>query len=211
MLLEIGLKPAISSIAETIVGTTLSNDYFGLCQVSALFVKEDMDYIDNMYYSYSLARHLEERLRNIFETRQQRPAMFFVKENTEHALRQYLVKGNYTQISNLTYSISFQIETNRESYNCGYLDDHLNAYIDLPGTYSDAYSYMSGKHRFQSNCTILKKSEGLPSTGVKKSLCFPSCLNANIGRFSLCNRIYKYNPCMLISSFRIQNCSKQWI
>ncbi|EPB89495.1 hypothetical protein HMPREF1544_03726 [Mucor circinelloides 1006PhL] len=93
MLLEAGLKPAISGIAEIIVGTILSNDHFGLYQVAALLAKKSVDFID-----VSFERFLEEKLAKLFQSRQRRPAMLFINEETKHLMRQYLARGSYTQI-----------------------------------------------------------------------------------------------------------------
>ncbi|KAK4521203.1 uncharacterized protein ATC70_013148 [Mucor velutinosus] len=166
MLLEIGLKPVVSIIAETIVGTTLSSDHFGLYPVSALFVKRGVGFVDNVYCSDCLQHHLEEKLAEFFQNHQQKPAMCFVDKEAEHALKQFLVKGNYKQIAGSTYTISMKIETEKSSFTYELLDDYRNAYQDIPGTYSR--SNLRRVQYFNSEYTILKKDKDLPSTGFKR-------------------------------------------
>lgn len=85
MLLEAGLKPVVSNIAETIVGTTFSIDHFGLYPISALLVKGGVDFIDNAYCANCLQHCLKEKLAKVFRNHQQKPTMFFVNKETEHA------------------------------------------------------------------------------------------------------------------------------
>ena len=180
MLLEEGLMPVLTGIAEIIVGVILSSDHFGLYQVATLFVKQSVDFID-----VSLERFLEEKLTKLFQSRQRRPAMLFVNEDTEHVMGQYLAIGSYTQVSSSTYMISLENLTEKTSFSCGLLNDHLHAYTDLLGTYTPLYAYLSSteKYIFKSKCTILNKDEGLPSTGIKRTLLFPKCDNPVIGKF----------------------------
>ncbi|KAL7326583.1 hypothetical protein PS15p_208901 [Mucor circinelloides] len=174
MLLEEGMRPVISGIAEIIVGVILSSDHFCLYQVVALFVKQNVDFID-----VSLERFLEEKLTKLFQSRQRRPATLFVNEETEHAMGQYLAIGSYTQVSSSTYMISLENLTEKTSFSCGLLNDHLHAYTDLLGTYTPLYAYLSNteKYIFKSKYTILNKGEELPSTGIKRTLLFPKCDN----------------------------------
>ncbi|CAO0801384.1 unnamed protein product [Mucor circinelloides] len=176
MLLEEGLRPVLTGIAEIIVGVILSSDHFGQYQVATLFVKQNMDFID-----VSLERLLEEKLTKLFQSRQRRPAMLFANEETEHVMGQYLGIGSYTQVSSSTYMITLQSMTEKTSFSCGILDDHLHAYTDLPGTCTfPMWSQRPGiaslkKHGFKSNCTILKKGDDLPSIGIKRTLLFAKC------------------------------------
>ncbi|KAK4521198.1 uncharacterized protein ATC70_013143 [Mucor velutinosus] len=185
MLLETGLKPVVSSIAKTIVGTTLSNNHFGLYQLSTLFVKGSTDSINSMYYAYSLENHIEEKLRSLFQIRQRKLTIIFVNKKSNHATRQYLVRGNYKQISSSTYSISLEIETNRYGYCHGLLDDHHNVYRALPGIYSDLKHSWEASYLYKSEYTILNKGEDVPITGVKRTFLIPECLHIIAGKVSL--------------------------
>ncbi|GAN08279.1 hypothetical protein MAM1_0197d07788 [Mucor ambiguus] len=184
MLLETGLKPAISCIAKTIVGTALSNDHFGQYQLSALFVKGSMSFIDNVYCSDCLQRHLGERLTKFFLNHHQKPVMYFVNKETEHALGQYPTRENFTHISNLTLTISLRIQTNKSSFSYGYLDDQCDVYIDVPGTYFHDKHYLRAKHLFETEYTILSKGDELPRTGLKRTYILPECIGADISKLS---------------------------
>ncbi|KAL7326641.1 hypothetical protein PS15p_208944 [Mucor circinelloides] len=178
MLLEAGLKPAISGIAETIVGTILSNDHFGLYQVAALFVKKSVDFID-----VSFERFLEEKLAKLFQSRQRRPTMLFINEERGHLMGQYLVRGSYTQVSDSNYAVKLSFRTDRNSFYCGVLDNHLGAYTDIPGRCMAWKGNSDGQiesYLFESRCTILKKGEDLSSIGVGKSFFLPKCDNPMI-------------------------------
>jgi len=187
-LLETGLKPAISSIAEIIVGTTLSNDHFGLYTISAVFVKGCVDFINNVYCADYLQRYFKERTRRILQTHRRKLTMILVDEDTEAEMRQYMARGNYTQTSNSTYSISFEVETLGGYFSLGLLDDHLLAYASLSGKYSQLHMWSKEHERlFKSGYTILRKGEHLPSTGVKRLFFLPfSCIKyAKIGKLPL--------------------------
>lgn len=181
MLLEAGLKPAISGIAEIIVGTILSNDHFGLYQVAALLAKKSVDFID-----VSFERFLEEKLAKLFQSRQRRLAMLFINEETKHWVRQYLARGSYTQVSDSNYIVKLSFITDRNSFYCEVLDNHLGAYTDLPGRCLGWTSINQGQidgYLFESKCIILKKGEDLSSIGVGKSFFLPNCTNPLIGKF----------------------------
>ncbi|GAN08285.1 hypothetical protein MAM1_0197c07794 [Mucor ambiguus] len=180
MLLEAGLKPAVTSITEIIVGTTLSNDYFGLYPISVLFVKGSIDFIDNKFTSYSLGQYIQERLRTLFQRRQPKLITVFVNKETDDATRQYLVRGSYKQISSSTYSLGLEIETNRFDFCYGLLGEYHSTYTDLPGTYSDLKQSLEASYLYKSEYSILNKGEDLPNTGIRRTFYFPECLHIKI-------------------------------
>ncbi|CAO3636824.1 unnamed protein product [Mucor fragilis] len=179
MLLETGLKPAISSIGEIIVGTTLSDDHFGLFTLSAVFVKGYVNLIDNVYCADRLEQHLKERIRMTLLTHRRKLTTILVNQVNEASIKQYIAKGNFTQISSSTYSISFEVLTRRRSLSIGLLESHLFAYKYLPDTYFHSRDH-DGRYLFKSKDTILRKDEHLPNTGTKKVLFLPSCSTADI-------------------------------
>ncbi|KAL9559108.1 hypothetical protein MBANPS3_000589 [Mucor bainieri] len=177
MLLETGLKPAISGIAKIIIGTTFSTEHFGLYQLSALFVKEDVDLISNGYCLHFLEHYLKEQLRNsVQQTDPQRPTLLIVNKKIEQTVEQYLVRGIYTQVASTSYSIHCSIEAEKSHYSWGVLDNDLNAYIDLPGTYSNPWTpskFGATMYKFTADkYAILNKGEELPNTGLKKTILF---------------------------------------
>ncbi|KAK4521208.1 uncharacterized protein ATC70_013153 [Mucor velutinosus] len=167
MLLETGLKPAVSSIAGIIVGTTLSIDHFGLYSISALFVKGGANFVDNVYCSDCLQHHLEEKLAKFFHNHHRKLVMYFVEKETEDVLKQYLVKGNYKQINGSTYAINMEIDTRESSFSFGLLNDHSSVYRDIWGIYYPARNW-NASYLFKSKYTILNKGNDLPSTGFRR-------------------------------------------
>lgn len=171
-LLEIGLKPAISSIAEIIVGTTLSHNHFGLYTISVVPVKGCVDFIDNVYCADCLQQHLEEKLAKFFQNHRRKHVMFFINKETEHAWKQFLAKGNYKQLTGSTYKIGMGIGANKASFSYGLLNDHQSAFRDIPGTYN--WSVL-GRYIFESEYTILNKGKELPNAGFKRIFLLPRC------------------------------------
>ncbi|KAL9559106.1 hypothetical protein MBANPS3_000587 [Mucor bainieri] len=184
MLLEIGIQPAISSVAETIVGTTLSKDHFGLYHLSALFVTGAVDLVHNAYCSYSIKQYLEERCRSLIQTHRQELAVLLVNEETEHAaVRQYLVRQNFTHVSSSSLFIDLVIQTNKSAFSYGCLDEDASDayyYLDLPGTYLHDKLYSRAKYFFKTECTLLSIGDYLPSTGLKRTFLLPKCIGADM-------------------------------
>ncbi|KAL9559243.1 hypothetical protein MBANPS3_000510 [Mucor bainieri] len=175
MLLETGLKPAISGIAKTIIGTTLSEDYFGLYPISAIFVKRDVSYIDNEYYSGILQCHLEERLSKFFKNHQLKLATIFVDKKPKYATRQYLVKGKYKQITNSTYTISMMLFTDRHPFSYGILDNCSSVYTNIGGSYVSGRNW-NVKYAFKTEyTTILNQEEDIPRGGCRSTFFLPKC------------------------------------
>ncbi|KAL9543779.1 hypothetical protein MBANPS3_007952 [Mucor bainieri] len=108
MLLEIGLKPAIKSMASTIVGTLISNDSFGLYYIPTIIIITG-SIMENVFFSFHAEQCLEESIQNCFYIHQRKPALYFHndKQQANCELMPYLRSGSYSQLSSTSYIAEF--------------------------------------------------------------------------------------------------------
>ena len=110
MLLEVGVKSAITNIATAITSTLASNDLFGLYDVSALITINDSKNVAlNRVYSI-----LKEATLKRLQVYQKRPAVFHGKKelvtckllgNWVNDVKQILGIGSYSQVSSTSYMV----------------------------------------------------------------------------------------------------------
>lgn len=119
MILEIGLKPAISNIATLIASSLADNDLFGLYNVSSLIITGVCEKSESIYQRYR-NRLIREKMYTFLQKHKKKPVVFFSFEEMKTCMflgswafgvSQILEKGNYTQISSTSYIIEFTVRT----------------------------------------------------------------------------------------------------
>ena len=123
MLMELAVKPAVNNIARTITSTLVSNDLFGLYDVSVLTITSDLS---NIFHNF-----LKESVQQRLHVHQRSLAVFFDEEelmackllgNWIADVKQILGKGDYIQLSSTSYiaRLSFYDRNSNETRDYDY-------------------------------------------------------------------------------------------
>ena len=163
MLLEVGVKSAITNIATAITSTLASNDLFGLYVISALIIINDSKNVAlNRFYSI-----LKEAILKRLQAYQRTPAVFHGEKelvtckllgNWVNDVKQILGIGSYSQVSSTSYM--FRMGEFHE----------VNDWFDCSSKF-----YEVSQVKQACNFYILKKNDCLHQEGVIKRFNFGKC------------------------------------
>ncbi|KAL9541020.1 hypothetical protein MBANPS3_009351 [Mucor bainieri] len=179
ILLEISLKPVIENIAAMVVSTLASDHLFGLYNMAALIITNEMNmFKEGSYFGHFTSIKFKESIRNHLQIHQKSPVVFFDEAALlacrtlgvwRKSARQILGRGDYDQISGASYGIRL-FAKNAGSLN-GLYEYHDNAY--RKNNVINAFP----------NLIVLSKGDCLGHGGVSKSLVLHNYDVRRIGKF----------------------------
>ncbi|OAC97584.1 hypothetical protein MUCCIDRAFT_86916 [Mucor lusitanicus CBS 277.49] len=103
LLLEVGLKPAIVRIANTIRGVLFSNAFFGLYQLSALILETNLKAINNQPFSCAIDGLLKQNLKEFLHVHYRQLLLLSHGKLADDDKLRYLGRGGYSQVSSTNY------------------------------------------------------------------------------------------------------------
>ncbi|KAF1799885.1 hypothetical protein FB192DRAFT_1285894, partial [Mucor lusitanicus] len=184
ILLEVGLKPTINNIASTVISTLASDHLFGLYNVAALVITDEMNLFKKAsYFDHYTSIIFQESVHSYLQVHQKRPRVFFDEAalltcttlgTWSTSTSQILGRGDYTQISGASYGIRLFAKnaTKQGSFN-GLYEYHENAY--RKNKVINAFP----------NLIVLSKGDCLGPKGVGKTLVLHNYDVRRIGLYSL--------------------------
>ncbi|GAN03685.1 hypothetical protein MAM1_0046c03140 [Mucor ambiguus] len=160
MFLEVGLKPAIISIATFITSALFSNDFFGFYQLSVVILEKNLKTIKNPYFLCAIDQTLKHTLKRFLQVHHSRLLLLFYDKHTKNNVLPYLGQGSYSQVLNANYTFRFQRPS--ESNFIGLMDDGVCKIVPFADSREVQEFTYSG----------LDKEADLPLEGI--SLTFPT-------------------------------------
>lgn len=182
MILEIGLKPAISNIATLIASSLADNDLFGLYNVSSLIITGVCEKSESIYQRYR-NRLIREKTYTFLQKHEKKPVVFFSFEELKTCMflgswafdvAQILEKGNYTQISSTSYIIEFTVRTGLNNRIYEY-DGKSHGIISQNNLRLNTYSFLA-----------LKQGDILGQEILYKRFVFRNCIVKYISKYRFC-------------------------
>ncbi|KAK4521037.1 uncharacterized protein ATC70_004026 [Mucor velutinosus] len=177
LLLEVGLKPAIVSIATTITSALFSNDFFGLYQLSALIFRKNLEAIKNLYFSYAIDQILKQALKGFLQIHHNRLLLLFYDKHSNDNTSQYLGRGHYSQIPSMAYTFRVELRPIKtQTITVGLLEDGVCKRVPLTPVEHDR----GREPLFMFTHPGLTKEEDIPLEGICFTFHIQGCSSLSI-------------------------------
>ncbi|KAL9547136.1 hypothetical protein MBANPS3_006317 [Mucor bainieri] len=178
LLLEVGLKPAISNIATTITSALFSDDYFGLYPLSALILEINFKTIKNTPFLCAIDGLLKQTLKEFLQLHHNRLLLLFYDKHVASNASQYVGQGGYSQVSSTTYTFEITMVMPRTGATIWLLDGDV--YKSSP-VIPCGDSWPNTTQTLKFTYPALAAGEDLPLSGRYFAFYVPACRVINIG------------------------------
>lgn len=184
MLLEIGLMPAIKTLAITVSSALELNKTSEFYSISVLVITGCSERFKNTFYQYHFNKMFRESIQQYLQAQRKRTVVFFSKEeliscqvlgNWVFDAEKLLQKSEYTQASSTTYMFRFKFSKVRNHHNAGiYLDD------------GESYKKLGMLKTDEAVYTMLRAEDLLPHKGITRRFIYHGCRVNYIGKYLKC-------------------------